>query len=321
MGVPLENHLPRRSPHGGVPSGAWGRPSRGAISCTRCAFVMAVRAQERRGQQAQRVRWRPPRAWRRAACAGRPWPADGRGLRTSETGRRPRVPPPAVSPSPKSRRLDRVQRPPRAYGVGGSFALRGGSAPAALAPLSPRYSMSMAREAVRASESLVQARLPRSWTTVVLAQQRRPMGRTASRASDAIERPMPTQSRQMPMSLRRVGTGWRAGWMQSADRWRGRGWPRSAWDGPKLACSPGLYADGRSNVGNGALRGRLRRRKWRSWAVVQGLQGPRAWLSTCDYSARGRFYAGFRATLHKLHYQTLRVCRTVCTARMCIVIT
>jgi len=220
---------------------------------------------------------------------------------------------------------------------GGSFALRGGSAPAALAPFSPRYSMSMAREAVRASESLVQARLPRSWTTIVLAQQRRPMGRTASHASDAIERPMPTQSRQMPMSLRRVGTGWRAGWMQSAgcraqtdgvkvaesprsagrssrldayrrsacpwrdmaepwrravprsgvrpSRWRGRGWPRSAWDGPKLACSPGLYADGRSNVGNGALRGRLRRRKWRSWAVVQGLQGPRAWLSTCDYSA------------------------------------
>ena len=101
--------------------------------------------------------------------------------------------------------------------------MRGGGAPAALAPFSPRYSIGMAREAVRASESLVQARLPRSWTTIVLAQQRRPMGRTASRASDAIERPMPTQSRQMPMSLRRVGTGWRAGWMQSADRWRESG--------------------------------------------------------------------------------------------------
>ena len=339
MGVPLENHLPRRSPHGGVPGGAWGAsvPWRDLVHPLR--FRHGRASQERSRRQ---PRTASPMAsscpMPRAACAGRPWPADGRGLRTSETGRRPRVPPPAVRPSPKSRRLDRVQRPPRADGGGGSFALRGGSAPAALAPFSPRYSIGMAREAVRASESLVQARLPRSWTTIVLAQQRRPMGRTASRASDAIERPMPTQSRQMPMSLRRVGTGWRAGWMQSAgcraqtdgvkvaesprsagrssrldayrrsacpwrdmaepwrravprsgvrpSRWRGRGWPRSAWDGPKLACSPGLYADGRSNVGNGALRGRLRRRKWRSWALAKGLKRRETPAITCEYSER-----------------------------------
>lgn len=324
-----------------------GRPSRGAISCTRCAFVMAVRPRSAAGgSRAQRPRWRPrarcrePRAQRRSC----PCPRGRRVCRPTmarrwqgleNLGDRPQ----AESPAARSQSLPEEQKARSCAASascrwgGGSFDLRGGGAPAALAPFSPRYSIGMAREAVRASESLVQARLPRSWTTIVLAQQRRPMGRTASRASDAIERPMPTQSRQMPMSLRRVGTGWRAGWMQSADRWResgrkpaerrqeqpprchrrsacpwrdmaepwrravprsgvrpsrwrGRGWPRSAWDGPKLACSPGLYADGRSNVGNGALRGRLRRRKWRSWALAKGLKRRETPAITCEYSER-----------------------------------
>lgn len=50
-----------------------GRPSRGAISCTRCAFVMAVRPRSAAGgSRAQRPRWRPrarcrePRAQRRS---------------------------------------------------------------------------------------------------------------------------------------------------------------------------------------------------------------------------------------------------------------
>lgn len=237
MGVPLKFKLPRRSPHGGVPGGAWGRPSRGAISCTRCAFVMAVRPRSAAGgSRAQRPRWRPrarcrePRAQRRS----RPCPRGRRVCRPTMARRWQRLEglgdrPRAESPATRSQSIPEEQKARSCAASascrwgGGSFALRGGSAPAALAPFSPRYSIGMAREAVRASESLVQARLPRSWTTIVLAQQRRPMGRTASRASDAIERPMPTQSRQMPMSLRRVGTGWRAGWMQSADRWRESG--------------------------------------------------------------------------------------------------
>ena len=67
----------------------------------------------------------------------------------------------------------------------GSFALRGGSAPAALAPFSPRYSMSMAREAVRASVSLVQGCWPSSWASYRPVQNRRSAGLTVPRLPDA----------------------------------------------------------------------------------------------------------------------------------------
>jgi hypothetical protein len=50
-------------------------------------------------------------------------------------------------------------------------------------------------------------------------------------------------------------------WPQARRR---RDRPRSAWDGPELASFQGVDAGASGNVGNGALRDRLRPRKWRS---------------------------------------------------------
>lgn len=105
-------------------------------------------------------------------------------------------------------------------------------------------------------------------------------GRTAS------ERREPTQRRRRMAWPRGMAAERRemASWSGKAYRaypwemWRNYGggappWPKarrrrdrsgSAWDGPEHASFHGAYADVRPNAGNGALRGRLRPRKWRS---------------------------------------------------------